>query len=279
MPIKINNKIIAIYGPTISKKTGLAVDVAKYVWGKYNIEPELISADSKKIYKDLTIGPVLIWPPYDEKIKVHMYRIIDSLEKTFSLYDYKTKAEKVIDRIHEQNHIPILYGGSAIYISSILENWNIPKDYKPNKNYKETLGQSKSKYDSIILIPKIRKEILFKKIKQHVEENIRAGILDELKKLVKKYHIDPLSPPTNNLLFKSLEYREFLEYCFINKKRLEELNKKDLRIIRINSISDIKDFARRQLRWIPKMKGKKYLIENWQEGRKIIDKFLNLSTS
>ncbi len=275
MPIKVNNKIIAIYGPTISKKTGLAVDIAKYVWGKYNIEPELISADSRKIYKDLTIGQVPIWAPYDGKIKVHMFKFIDSLEESFSLYGYKTKTEEIIDQIHRKNHLPILFGGSAVYISSILENWNVPEDYNSGTNHKNKFGKSKPKYEYIILIPKTRKTILFKKIKEHVEENFRAGILEELKRLVKKYQINPLSPPTDNMLYKSLEYREFLEYCFRNKKKLEELDKKDLRIIKISSVSNLKNFARRQLRWIPKMEGKKYLVENYQEGREIVDEFLN----
>lgn len=273
--VKINNKIIAIYGPTISSKTGLAIDVAKYVWGKYNIESELISADSRKIYKDLTIGQVPIWTPYDKKIKVHMFKFIDSLEEFFSLYDYKIKAEEIINQIHKQNHLPVLFGGSAMYISSVLENWNVPKDYKSGTNYRKKFGKSKSKYDYIILIPKIRKTMLFRKIRKHVEENHKIGILEELKGLVKKYRIDPLSKPTDNMLYKSLEYREFLEYCFKNKKNLEELDKKDLKIIKINSVSNLKDFARRQIRWIPKIKSKKYPIGNWKQGKQIIDEFLS----
>lgn len=273
--IKINNKVIAIYGPTVSNKTGLAVDVAKYIWGKYNIEPELISADSRKAYRDLNVGQSSIWPPYDRKINIHMFKIVNSLEEQFTLYDYKAGAERAVDQIHDRNHFPIIFGGSAVYISSVLENWNVPEDYNPNLDYKNEFGKLKPKYDYIILIPSIEKPLLFKKIKKHFEETFEAGIFEELKKLVKKYQVDPLLYSDDNMLYKTLGYREFLNYCFKNQKKPENLNKRDKEIIKKSIISNSKDFARRQLRWTHKMQGRKYFIENWKKDKQAVDEFLN----
>lgn len=271
---KIDKKIIAIYGPTISEKTGLAVNIAKYIWGKYNIEVELISADSKKVYKELTVGPASIFHPYDQKIKIHMFRFIHSLNKPFTLYEYKITTEKIIDEIHKWKHFPIIFGGGAVWMSSILESWNVPKDWKSDIDYKKRFGKLPPKYKYIILIPKINKSTLFKKIDIYTKRSIKLGILDELKKLVKKYNLDPLSPPTENVLYKSLEYRQFLEYCYETKKQLTDLNKNDVGKVRKKSVKDLKDFARRQIRWIPKMEGEKHFVKSWREARKIVDEFL-----
>lgn len=276
MKPKIDKKIIAIYGPTISEKTGLAVNLAKYIWGKYNIEVELISSDSKKVYKELTVGPASIYPPSGQKIKIHMYRYIETLEQPFTLYEYKTKAEKIIDDIHMRSRLPIIFGGGATWMSSVLENWNVPKSWKESVDYKKQFGKGTPKYKYIIFIPKISKPALFKKIDGYTKRSIRLGILDELKKLVKKYNIDPLASPTKNAIFQSLEYRQFLEYCRENQKNLSGLNKKDIEKIRKGSVKDLKDFARRQLRWIPKMEGEKHFVKSWKAARKIVDNFLLL---
>lgn len=274
MKLNIDKKIIAIYGPTISEKTGLAINIAKYVWGKYNIEPELISADSKKVYKELTVGPASIFPPYDEKIRVHMFRFIESLDKPFTLHDYKTKVDKIIDKIHKQKHLPIIFGGGAVWMSSVLENWIVPIEWKRGVDYKRKFGKGPKKYKYIIFIPEISKPALFKKIDVYTKRSVKLGILGELKKLVKKYNIDPLSEPTSHVLFNSLEYRQFLEYCFENKKKLAELNKKDINRVRKRSFEDLKNFARHQLGWIPKMEGEKYSVSSWKEARKNVDEFL-----
>jgi tRNA A37 N6-isopentenylltransferase MiaA len=272
--LKLDKKIIAIYGPTISEKTGLAINIAKYIWGKYNIEPELISADSKKVYKELTVGPASIFPPYGEKIKTHMFRFIDSLEQGFSLYEYKTMAERIIDDIHKRRHFPIIFGGGATWISSVLENWNVPREWKEGTDYKKEFGSLPPKYRYIILIPEVSKTALFRKIDAYTKRSIKLGILDELIKLVKRYNLDPLADPTKNALYESLEYRQFLEYCREEGKKLDTLGKKDIEKIRKKSVKDLKNFARRQLQWIPKMRGEKHFVESWRDARQIVDKLV-----
>ncbi len=268
----MNPKIIVVYGPTISEKTGLATNIANHISKRYDFKPELISADSKKIYKDMVVGQAY---PYNEKTHIHMFDIIDSLEKPFSLYQYKKMTEEIIDQIHKRGNLPIIYGGAAIIISSILENWNVPENYDPKVDYKKEFGKSKSKYEYIILIPKIKKTLLFGKIDNHVKNNIDRGLLNEVIKLAEKYKINPLAKPTKNILFQSIGYKEFFEYCYRFKKDLKSLNKKDLIKIRQRTTKNTKNFARRQLKWIPKMKGEKHFITSYKQARKIMDNFLD----
>jgi len=274
MQPKIDKKIIAIYGPTISKKTGLAVNLAKYIWGKYNIEAELVSADPRKVYRELAIGQVPIYPPYDRKIKVHMFKFIDSLHQPFGLYEYKAMTEKIIDRTHKDKHLPIIYGGGAVWMSAVLENWNVPRGQIGGVDYKKQFGKSSPKYQYIIFVPRIPKPSLFKRINAHTKRNIKRGLLEEVKKLVKKYNLNPLAPPTENILYQTIEYREFLEYCFEKRKDLTDLNREDIEKVRRKIFTDLKDFARRQLRWIPKMEGEKHLVESWKEARQVVDEFI-----
>lgn len=269
---KPKDKVIAIYGPTISEKTGLAVNIAKYLWGKYGIEPELVSADSRKVYKDLVIGQMALYSEYAKKIKVRCYKNVDSLNQTIGLHEYKTMADEAIEKIISKGNFPIIYGGGSVYISSVLENWNVSRE--KSHNYKKEFGKGHPKYQSIILIPQISKPVLFKKIKEHAKKSINSGILEEVKKLVEKYKIDPLAPPTKNMLFKIVEYREFLEYCYQKQIKLEKLKTIDIKKIEKRIVDDLKEMARGQIRWFKKMKGKKYFVRSWAEARNIVDSFI-----
>ena len=75
-------------------------------------------------------------------------------------------------------------------------------------------------------------------------------------------------------MYKSIGYKEFLEHCHKTKKDLENLDKVDLYRIRKRTIKNTKDFARRQLRWPPKMEGEKHFIKKWDEAKKFVDKFI-----
>lgn len=274
MKIKLGQKVIGVYGPMISEKMGLAVNLAKYIWGKYNLDVELISADSKKTYKDFCVGQALLFPRYQDKMSVQMIGFIDSLDEPFSLYDYQKMAIKIIDKAHRDNKLPIIFGGGAVWISSVLENWRLPKEWQRGQEYKKSYGKGPVKYDSTILIPEVSKKTLYKKIELYTHDIVEKGILDELKKLAKKYNIDPLAPKTENALFYSFGYRRFLEYCYGKRKPLEDLTKEDVEAIRRRLVRDYKAFVRHQLSWIPKMEGEKNYIRSWQEARKIVDEFL-----
>lgn len=114
------NKIIVIYWPTASGKTSLSIDVAK------ELNSEIISTDSRQIYKYMDIGTGKITENEKENIPHHMLDIIYPDEK-YSVGEFKKVAENHIDSIISQWKIPVLCGWTGLYIDSIIYDFDIPK--------------------------------------------------------------------------------------------------------------------------------------------------------
>ena len=142
-------KSLIILGPTGSGKTALAVKIAN----KYN--GEIISADSRQIYKGMDIGTGKDLQEYmiaDKAIPYHLIDILDPITD-YSVFDFKKDFYDCYNRIIENNKLPILCGGTALYIDSILFDYNMPKS-KPDKMLRKKLeimdlAQLKNKLISI----------------------------------------------------------------------------------------------------------------------------------
>lgn len=113
-------KIIVILGPTASGKSALAVKLAE----KFNAE--IVSADSRQVYRGMDIGTAKPDKKELSKIKHHLIDIKNPDEE-YTAYQYKKDALAAISKILSKNKIPILVGGTGLYISAITENWTIPK--------------------------------------------------------------------------------------------------------------------------------------------------------
>ena len=116
----IKPKLIIMLGPTASGKTGLAIQLAQA------LNTEIISADSRYLYKELNIGTAK--PTQDELAQVRHHLINCAiLDQPWSIGEYKTEAEKLIQRLNDEGKIPILSGGTGQYIRAIRQNWQIPE--------------------------------------------------------------------------------------------------------------------------------------------------------
>lgn len=143
---KINKpKILVIVGPTASGKSELAVKLAKRFNG------EVISADSRQVYKGLDIGTNKArgtWAHvrgWTSDIGVFMYRktphhCIDFVDpkRQFSVAEYKQCAEKAINDIASRKKLPILAGGTGLYIQAVVDDISIP-EVPPNKQLRAKL--------------------------------------------------------------------------------------------------------------------------------------------
>ena len=112
-----DNRVLVILGPTASGKSSLALEVAKLYGG------EIISADSMQIYKYLDIGTAKLPPEKREGILHHLIDIIDP-DKSFSVAQYKTLAKEAIDDIISRGKLPIVCGGTGLYINSLIYNYD-----------------------------------------------------------------------------------------------------------------------------------------------------------
>jgi len=113
-------KIIVIYWPTASWKTSLSLEIAKM------LDWEIISTDSRQIFEWLDIWTWKITSEEMSWIPHHMIDIITP-DKQYSVWEFKQKAETIIDDIFSRWKIPILCWGTWLYIDSLVYDFNIPK--------------------------------------------------------------------------------------------------------------------------------------------------------
>lgn len=113
----MNNKILVLAGPTAVGKTALSIELAKKLNG------EIISTDSMQIYKYMDIGSAKITTEEMDGVKHHMIDVTTP-EKPFSVVDFKTMAQPIIDELLSNNKLPILTGGTGLYINALTCNMN-----------------------------------------------------------------------------------------------------------------------------------------------------------
>jgi tRNA dimethylallyltransferase len=127
-------KLIVIVGPTASGKSDLAISLAKKYGG------EIISADSRQIYKGLDIGTAKITKKEMAGIPHHLIDIL-SVGETYSAETFKRDAARLIEEITERGSIPIIVGGTFFYIDMLLGKTSAPK-VAPNETLRATLEAS-----------------------------------------------------------------------------------------------------------------------------------------
>jgi tRNA dimethylallyltransferase len=141
----VDKKIIVILGPTASGKSDVAVRLAK----KFN--GEIISADSRQVYRGMNIGTGKITK---EEMKGVLHHLLDvaSPKRKFTVAQYRKMAEAAIKKIFKKGKVPIICGGTAFYVFALIDGTIIPA-VKPNWKLRTELE-------------KLTTEELFKKLKK-----------------------------------------------------------------------------------------------------------------
>ncbi len=126
------NKVVVITGPTAVGKTKLSVEIAK----RFNTD--LINADAYQIYKNMNIGTAKPSTEEQQNIKHHL---LDYLETTdeFSISDYQKIVRQVIDEMIKNNKLPILVGGSGLYIDSVVNEYHFDEEKRIESNEYDNL--------------------------------------------------------------------------------------------------------------------------------------------
>lgn len=126
-------KVIVICGPTASGKTGLSIELAK------KIDGEVVSCDSMQIYKDMTIGTA---KPTEEEMQGIKHYLIDcvSPDTRYSVADYKRDAIKAIEEIASKGKVPIVVGGTGLYLESLVRGIDY-SEIEVDEAYREELNK------------------------------------------------------------------------------------------------------------------------------------------
>lgn len=114
------NRLIAIVGPTAVGKTKFSIEIAKQLNG------EIISGDSMQVYKGMDIGTAKVTKEEAQGIPHHLINIL-SPNETFNASIFKSLAEKAYEKIISKNKLPILAGGTGLYVNGFLYDYQFSK--------------------------------------------------------------------------------------------------------------------------------------------------------
>ena len=294
-------KLIVVLGPTASGKTGIGIKLSQ------DFNGEIISADSKQVYKELTIGTA---KPTKEERAATKHHLIDmvSLKENFNVSTYKELALKAIRKTLKEGKQPILVGGTGLYIKTIVNNLSLtqtPPDDKIRKKlekkttkelfniYKKLDPQGAKKIDNknkrrlvrAIEVCKITKKPFWK---QREKEKPLFDVLQIGLKLPEKKLKERISKRTEKMFKIGLEkeatkvikkyrhspslaiigYQEW--FPFYPKFSLTTKNREE---IKKEIILHTLQFSKRQATWFRKDKRIKW-VKDYKEAKKIIKSFL-----
>ncbi len=292
----MENKLIVILGQTASGKTDLSIKLVK----KFN--GEIISADSRQVYKGLNIGSGKVTKKETQGIPHYLLDVANPKRK-FTVSQFQKLAFEAIKKIQTKKKIPFLVGGTGFYIQSIVDGIIIP-EVKPNwklrreldKKNNETLFLMLKKLDPVRaksidsknprrLIRAIEIILATKKPVQQLKVKNTFNVLqigikkspEELKKLIQKRlqkRIKGIITEVKKLHASGLSWKrleEFgLEYRFVAQYLQNKLTYQQM----IDKLQkEIEYFAKRQMTWFKRDK-KIYWIENQKEAERLIRNFI-----
>ena len=229
--------LICVLGPTASGKTRYAVQLAHKIrfshpFGVRNdsvipseasVSPEIISADSRQVYVGMDIGTGKDLGEYGD-VPYHLIDIVPAGSK-FNIYEYQAAFAKAYADVRSRGAIPILCGGSGLYIESVTRAYKfekqngLPEEALPQKPY--YIGTLVSREERVA------------RIDRRLEERLEEGLVEEVRGLLQ-------TVPAPDLIYYGLEYK------FVTQYILGELSYEDMVISLGNAIHQ---FAKRQMTW------------------------------
>jgi tRNA dimethylallyltransferase len=203
-PSDINHQLLVIVGPTASGKSALALEIAR------KFDGEIICADSRTVYKGMDIGTAKPTMAERAEIPHHLLDVVDP-DQNFSVADFKRLAEQAIKDIQLRNKLPILVGGSGLYVDAVIFNYGFSepsasRDLQNPRHLSKNSPRIKSQISPTTSVVGITVERykLAQRIATRIEEMVDAGLVEEVSKIQDKY------PGSKALLTPG--YKAFAEY-------------------------------------------------------------------
>ncbi len=210
----LKKTVVVIVGATAVGKTKLSIEIAKRFNG------EIISGDSMQVYKDLDIGTAKITKEEMEGIPHHMIDIKEPDEE-FSVADFKEYVQKYINIISDQQKLPIIVGGSGLYIQGALYDYNF-SERKRDQTITEKLEKELEEKGNDFLYNRLKEidpEQAMKIHPNNYRRVIRALEIYEMTgKTMSSYQEAQNNEPLYNIIYIGLEMERKLLYNRINER-------------------------------------------------------------
>lgn len=264
------NKLIVIMGTNASGKSGLGVTLAEHYGG------EIVSADSRQVFRGLDLGSGKITPEETRGVPHHLIDVCEPGE-FFSMHDFQRMAYRAIDGIISRGRLPFLVGGTGLYVASVTEGY-VMSDKAPDLEYRAYLEtfETPKLYEMLLKVlpdtdvePKNRNRVMRLLEKLHAgddhvprsqpryeclklgvtwdRETLRARIDERLERRLKAGMIEEVKGLMDAGVSAEFLYKLGLEYRFIAQYLNGEISSRE-EMVELLGIA-IKQFAKRQMTW------------------------------
>jgi len=225
----MKNNCLVILGPTASGKTHLACELAHHLNG------EIISADSRQVYKHLNIGTGKDLEEYEVNGKKINYHLIDIVEpgEQFYLHDFVRELKIAFDGIISKNKLPIICGGTGLYLDALQKDFSFTQ-IKENEILRKELDT-------------LSKEELQKRLKSFKNEKLESVDLDSKKRLIRAIEIaEHLKNNETELIKTDLPYKPYYIGIKIGiEERKESIYKRLIHRLNNDLIEEVEDLLKR----------------------------------
>lgn len=219
--------LITILGPTASGKTPLAARLCHRIGG------EVISADSRMVYRGMTIGTGKDLEDYvvdGEDVPYHIIDIADAGYR-FNVYEFQCAFQNAYMDITARKRIPVMCGGTGLYIESVLKSFQLGAVSFPERR-------------SLNIGVRIDRDARRAKITKRLKDRLEQGMIDEVRELLTKL-------PPERLIRYGLEYKYVTLYCTGQLSYDEMFTQLEIAI---------HQFAKRQMTWFRGMERRGFII-------------------
>ena len=253
-------KVLVILGPTATGKSHCAIEIAKRYQG------EIISGDSMLVYRDMNIGTAKPTAAELAAVPHHLVNILPP-EASFSVVDFKEQAQRLITEINGRGHLPIIAGGTGLYIKALLEDYAF-NSVAENSELRQQLteeaeqrgpealharlaaldaeaaqqvnqyGASESPYNALVVGLEMERAALYERINKRVDLMLEAGLEQEVRSLLEQ----GVSPTCQSM--QSIGYRQLVWYLQGSMDYGQAVDKLK---------QATRNFAKRQITWYKKM--------------------------
>lgn len=292
--------LITILGPTASGKTQVASNLA------YSLNAEVISADSRQVYRNMNHGTGKDYEDYivdGKQIKYHLIDIKDAGYK-YNVFEYQKDFIKIFNDLESKKIFPILCGGTGMYLEAVLKGYKlveVPPDNKLRKELEKKpmeelidILKSLKKTHNVndfdtkkriiraieiekftlqnsnnnVSFPKINPLIIGVKYNREIERN---RITQRLKQRLESGMIEEVQSLLNSSIDKDTLIYYGLEYKFITQHIIGELSYNEM-FTQLNT--SIHQFAKRQMTWFRRMEKNGFNI-HWIDGETPLNEKIN----
>ena len=259
-------KVVVILGATATGKSHCAIEIAKQFQG------EIISGDSMLVYKNMNIGTA---KPTAEELAAVPHHLVDILppDASFSVVDFKERAAALITEINARGHLPIIAGGTGLYIKALIEDYAFNNAYEDSElrrrleaeaqekgalalharlqelapqeaerihpnNVRRIIRAQECPYDAVVIGLEMERQALYERINRRVDLMLEAGLEQEVRSLLEQ----GVAPECQSM--QSIGYRQMVWYLNGSMDYAAAVDKLK---------QATRNFAKRQITWYKKM--------------------------